>query len=223
MDMHRQILVYRVPNLKPNSQQLGLLRFRVTNYDPSHKTPFQVAAPYDFLHRVSIQTDVHRQVTAGTFTPHDTVSPPLSLFGGAFGTPQAVPRSPARGQTVVGVCRSPIPGHAVTRVGHSPARWTSRTVRRLQSDFRPEFSRAHGAPIGKADSKRKTGLAAVWCKAGHKIWSSDHPIPHVVSPKVTSIKKYNKKSHVGSPGPSTTTKHQSYDYNPLSYGRGPPM
>ena len=108
-------------------------------------------------------------------TPLDTVSPPLSLFGGAFGTPQAVPRPPARGQTVAGVRRSPIPGLSVTRVGHSPARWMSRTVRRLQSDFRPGFSRAHGTPNNKTDSTRTAGLAAVFANLFTKMWSSDHP------------------------------------------------
>ena len=47
-----------------------------------------MVAPYDFLHRVSSQVDVHRQVTAGTFTPHDTVSPPVAALG--------APRVPVR-------------------------------------------------------------------------------------------------------------------------------
>ena len=79
-----------------------------------------MVAPYDSLHRVLVQADVHKPVTAVTITPHDTVSPALSLFGGAFGTPQAVPRPPARGQTVAGVRRSPIPGHTVTKRGATP-------------------------------------------------------------------------------------------------------
>ena len=138
-------------------------------------------------------------------TPRHSQPSPLTVWGGVW-HPQAAPRPPARGQTVAGVRRSPIPGLSVTRVGHSPARWMSRTVRRLQSDFRSGFSRAHGTPNNKTDSQRTAGLAAVFSSLFTKCGRPTTPTSHVASPKVTSIKKYTEKSHVGSPAPSTTTK-----------------
>ena len=147
----------------------------------------------------------HKHITVGTPTPLDTVNtPPLTVWG-RLAPPRAVHALLHVGRRLLrsASCRSRVThslqGDATPR---DRRRW-QKSVYRVASGLCSHARTAHQATRQTANEKqdwRRSGARQV-TKSGHPTTQS----PTWSHPRSHQSKNTTKKSHVGSPAPSTTT------------------